>query len=129
MKVLATFALAFLIFLSWASDFATATPPRDSCIACHAELEGKQSEPAKKFDSDIHHQAGLSCADCHGGDPADESMNAMSRAKGFRGAPKKAQIPDFCARCHSDIAYMHRFNPRCAPTNSANTSPASTASG
>lgn len=39
-------------------------------------------------------------------------MDAMSRAKGFRGAPKKNQIPDFCARCHSDAAYMHRFSPQ-----------------
>jgi nitrate/TMAO reductase-like tetraheme cytochrome c subunit len=39
-------------------------------------------------------------------------MSAMSPAKGFRGAPKKTQIPEFCARCHSDITYMHRFNPK-----------------
>jgi len=26
--------------------------------------------------------------------------------------PKKTQVPEFCARCHSDIAYMHRFNPK-----------------
>ncbi len=36
----------------------------------------------------------------------------MSPAKGFRGAPKKAQIPEFCGRCHSDTTYMHRFNPQ-----------------
>lgn len=112
MKVLATFSVAFLMLLSLASSSATAAPPKDSCIACHAELEGKQSDPVKKFDSDIHRQAGLGCADCHGGDAGDESMDAMSRAKGFRGTPTKAQTPDFCARCHSDIAYMHRFNPK-----------------
>jgi hypothetical protein len=108
MRVLGT--IAALIF--WAVGSAMAAAPKDSCITCHLELERKQSEPAKKFDSDIHHQAGLGCADCHGGDPKDESMNAMSRAKGFRGAPKKNQVPEFCARCHSDIAYMHRFNPK-----------------
>jgi hypothetical protein len=102
-----TFAL-----LVWALNSALAAPPKDSCTACHSALEGKQAEPAKLFAADIHNQAGLSCADCHGGDPKDDSMNAMSRAKGFRGAPRKAQIPDFCARCHSDIAYMHRFNPK-----------------
>ena len=98
--------------LLWAQSSGLAVPPGDSCITCHAALEGKQAEPAKLFEADVHHQAGLSCADCHGGDPKDDSMTAMSRAKGFRGAPKKAQIPDFCARCHSDIAYMHRFNPK-----------------
>jgi hypothetical protein len=70
------------------------------------------AKPAHQFEVDVHHQAGLSCADCHGGNPNDESMDAMSRAKGFRGAPKKGQIPEFCARCHADAAYMHRFNPK-----------------
>ena len=108
MKIaLPTFAL-----LLWALTSALAAPPKDSCMTCHAALDGKLAEPAKQFASDIHHQAGLGCADCHGGNPNDDSMNAMSRAKGFRGAPKKAQIPEFCARCHSDIAYMHRFNPK-----------------
>ena len=105
------FAALLVLLLSGAS-LALAEAPKDSCVTCHSALDGKQSEPAKKFDSDIHHQAGLSCADCHGGDRNDDSMNAMSRAKGFRGAPKKTQIPEFCARCHSDIAYMHRFNPK-----------------
>jgi len=36
----------------------------------------------------------------------------MSPAKGFRGAPKKRQVPEFCARCHSDATFMHRFNPK-----------------
>jgi len=112
MRVSVTLSVAFFMGLILPLGVATAAPPKNSCIACHAELEGPQSEPVKKFESDIHRQAGLSCADCHGGDPADESMDAMSRAKGFRGAPKKAQVPDFCARCHSDIAYMHRFNPK-----------------
>jgi nitrate/TMAO reductase-like tetraheme cytochrome c subunit len=89
-----------------------AAPRTDSCITCHAALDGKLAEPAKQFPSDVHRQASLGCADCHGGNPNDDSMNAMSRAKGFRGVPKKLQIPDFCARCHSDIAYMHRFNPK-----------------
>jgi len=98
-----------VLLVAIASPLAAA--PKNSCVTCHAELEGPQSEPAKKFDSDIHHQAGLGCADCHGGDPGDDSMNAMSPAKGFRGAPKKAEIPQFCGRCHSDSTYMRRFNP------------------
>jgi nitrate/TMAO reductase-like tetraheme cytochrome c subunit len=89
-----------------------AEAPKNTCITCHAELEGELSDPVKKFEADVHRQAGLSCADCHGGDRNDESMDSMSPAKGFRGFPKKAQVPEFCARCHSDVAYMHRFNPK-----------------
>jgi hypothetical protein len=106
-----TSPLIIMLIFTVARGWAVA-PPKDSCLACHSLLEQKQAEPAKLFAGDVHYQAGLNCADCHGGDPSDDSMNAMSRAKGFRGAPKKAQIPEFCARCHSDIAYMHRFSPK-----------------
>jgi len=85
---------------------------QDSCVTCHAALEGSLAEPAKLYDGDVHHSAGLGCADCHGGNPKDESMNAMSPAQGFRGAPKKTQIPEFCARCHSNAAFMRSFNPK-----------------
>jgi hypothetical protein len=106
-----TFLLKILLLFPLASAWAAA-PPKDSCLACHALLERKQAVPAQLFAGDVHYQAGLNCAACHGGDPNDDSMNAMSRAKAFRGTPKKTQIPEFCARCHSDITYMHRFNPK-----------------
>ena len=89
-----------------------AQTPKDTCVSCHAELDGNLSEPVKRFGADVHRQMGLTCVDCHGGDRNDESMDSMSRAKGFRGSPKKAQVPEFCARCHADVAYMHRFNPK-----------------
>jgi hypothetical protein len=89
-----------------------AQAPKQSCIVCHSTLDGPLAAPVKVIDSDIHFQAGLGCADCHGGDPHDDSMDAMSPKKGFRGAPKKAQIPEFCGRCHSDATYMRHFNPK-----------------
>ncbi len=106
-------ALVTLLMLIGALGAAAADSGQDSCITCHALLEdARLVKPAQLYASDVHHQAGLTCANCHGGDPNDASMNAMSPAKGFRGVPKKNLIPDFCARCHSDIAYMHRFNPK-----------------
>jgi hypothetical protein len=105
--------LLTLLMLVASLGSGTADTGRDSCINCHSLLEDDRLlKPAQLYEGDIHHQARLTCADCHGGDPTDASMNAMSPAKGFRGVPKKALIPDFCARCHSDIAYMHRFNPK-----------------
>ena len=91
---------------------APAPAPKQSCIVCHSTLDGPLAAPIKVIESDIHFQAGLGCADCHGGDPHDDSMDAMSPKKGFRGAPKKAQIPEFCGRCHSDATYMRHFNPK-----------------
>jgi hypothetical protein len=90
---------------------ASAAWAQNSCLACHSALEGPLGAPVKQFELDVHRQNGLGCADCHGGNPAEASLGAMSPAKGFRGVPKKPQIPEFCARCHSDGAYMRRFNP------------------
>jgi hypothetical protein len=105
-------SMTFIALMFFSLHSAFAAPPKDTCITCHSALESDLAKPAQQFEGDVHHQAGLSCADCHGGDPNDDSLNAMSRAKGFRGVPKKNQTPDFCARCHSDAAYMHRFNPQ-----------------
>ncbi len=60
--------------------------------------------------ADVHGQHGLGCNDCHGGDPTSAD-NAMDPKKGFIGKPKRQDIPKLCARCHSDGAYMRKYNP------------------
>jgi predicted CXXCH cytochrome family protein len=70
------------------------------------------SAPAKLFDNDIHHARGLSCNDCHGGDPsADTKEEAKDPRKGYLGKPKTLDIPAYCGKCHSDANLMKRFNP------------------
>jgi hypothetical protein len=76
----------------------------------------EQRAKVKTFHDDVHREVGLSCHDCHGGnpDPAAEMMEAMDPAFGpapFVGRPERAAIPDFCGRCHSSAEYMKRFNP------------------
>ncbi len=44
----------------------------------------------------------FSCHDCHGGDPKDASMS-MSPQRGFVGAPKYRDVPEFCGKCHVGI--------------------------
>jgi predicted CXXCH cytochrome family protein len=104
-------AFVILTMMLLAPLAGTAQDASDSCVTCHSALETPVGEPAKLFQNDVHHQAGLTCADCHGGDPKELSMDAMSPAKGFRGVPKKSQIPEFCARCHSNPGYMRKYNP------------------
>ena len=86
-----------------------------SCILCHSQLDGPALEPTKHLD-DIHMQRGLSCPDCHGGDPTkggDEDPSAAhDERKGWKEKPTRLQVPGFCARCHSDAAYMKTFNPQ-----------------
>jgi hypothetical protein len=110
-KWFAAFALAWLAAAA-PLDGQTGAPHRDSCVTCHAQFDDRLGEPAKKFADDIHSARGLTCAACHGGDPAtDDYQQSMSRAKGYRGVPGRAEIPALCSKCHSDAAYMRAFNP------------------
>ena len=84
---------------------------KNSCLECHSGLEAELKAPAVSFAQDIHQQFGLTCKDCHGGNPAQADED-KAKDKTFKGAPKRAQIPEFCASCHSDAAYMRTFNPR-----------------
>ena len=84
----------------------------NTCVTCHSALPEPLNLPVEGMKSDIHATKGLSCVDCHGGDATLMDATSMAPEKGFRGKPKPADIPAFCGRCHSDGAYMRRFNPR-----------------
>jgi len=103
--------LGILMFLA-IPRVAAAAPEPDSCTTCHSALEGRLSQPTTDAADDAHIRRGLSCASCHGGNPRELSMGAHDRRAGFRGAPTPAQVPQFCARCHSRPDVMRTFNPR-----------------
>lgn len=88
----------------------------NSCVTCHLEMGDELALPVAGMENDVHARQGLSCADCHGGDPKagldDDMEAAMDPAKGYIGVPTRAQIPQFCARCHSAPDFMRRYNPR-----------------
>lgn len=85
-------------------------PENDNCISCHIEEE---LMPEGFNENDIHLQAGLSCAGCHGGDPStDDDEMAMSESAGFVGVPDRKDIPAFCGKCHSNIDIMREYQPR-----------------
>jgi len=84
--------------------------PKDTCFDCHRHT--LSDDASLGFRDDVHRARGLSCAACHGGDPTAEDMPvAMDPAKGFIGVPRRAQIPQLCARCHADGAFMRGYNP------------------
>lgn len=101
------------LFVVLLAAFAWPAVAADYCVTCHAKLQGPMAEPVRQFELDTHRRVGLSCADCHGGDPSIPTMKeAKAPGKGFLGRIPKTRIPQLCARCHSDAVYMHRFNPR-----------------
>ncbi|GBE29660.1 cytochrome c nitrite reductase pentaheme subunit [bacterium BMS3Bbin04] len=80
-----------------------------SCVACHTEMD---EDITHAFANDVHADSEISCHGCHGGNPLIEGEDAMSRSEGFIGVPSRSgDVGAFCARCHSDPEYMHRFNP------------------
>lgn len=67
------------------SEVRAADEAHNSCVTCHAVLPDALGAPVEGMQHDIHAEKGLSCADCHGGDPT--SMDAevsMSLQNGFR---------------------------------------------
>lgn len=92
-----------------------------SCLTCHADADmvGEElAQIAENMQNDVHGGVGLSCHDCHGGNPdpglADDMFAAMDEsfaANPYVGAPERTAVPEFCGRCHSNPTYMKRFKP------------------
>lgn len=116
MKAIHTLGLLLLF-----AGAARAAPPPTSCTSCHLD-PARSGEAAlalaKSFAEDVHARAGLSCQDCHGGNPdpalASDRAAAMDAAYApdpYRKSPDRGDVPTFCGRCHSDAVYMKRFDP------------------
>jgi len=79
----------------------------DECRACHEALGDR---PSSLFKGDVHASSGISCADCHGGNPRSDDMEAaMSKEAGFIGVPTSDGISKLCASCHSNPERMGKF--------------------
>jgi cytochrome c1 len=101
---------------------------QNNCVLCHSDSEVQTPEdlfsltpdshhsPAhmnlKEVVEDVHFRRGISCAGCHGGDPAADFGHAFVKEWPEKDREKdRAWVVQFCARCHSDPAMMHEFNP------------------
>ncbi|MBI2082153.1 MAG: cytochrome c3 family protein [Deltaproteobacteria bacterium] len=105
--------ILFMLLSLSATDLAAEGPSQEKvsvCISCHAELGGPMSEPVALWEKSIHHEMGNNCEGCHGGDPND-AAEAMNPERGFVGAPKPAQIPDFCGKCHVGVVENYKKSP------------------
>ncbi len=112
--------LALSLLVAWAG-LGVEAGAETSCVRCHSEpaLFGpEQLRVVELHAGSVHADAGLSCHDCHGGnpDPALAADAAAAMDPGFEphpyvGAPLRSEVPGFCGRCHSDPVYMRRFAP------------------
>lgn len=109
-KILKLVLVSFYsIILMWGQD--SNLPASDNqCLKCHVENE---ILPADFSEDDVHQRIEIGCEGCHGGDPLNTNEEtSMSKSKGFVGKPARVNIPAFCGKCHSDIEYMRKFQPR-----------------
>ncbi len=100
--ILCFFILANLLF---------SQSQKNTCLDCHLQLEEKLAAPAQAFKLDIHSNKGLVCSDCHGGNPEKEDLEE-AKDKSFKDRPKRKDIPELCASCHSDARFMRKYNPK-----------------
>lgn len=116
---LAVALLAATTTTAWSEELERAAST-SACVACHGRpdfFEGDDLAIVERFAADVHAEVGLSCEDCHGGNPdadPDDLSAAMDEAfvpNPFRGTPQRVDLPRFCGRCHSDASYMKRFAP------------------
>ncbi|HZR06766.1 MAG TPA: hypothetical protein VFA61_13145 [Candidatus Udaeobacter sp.] len=101
---------------------------QNNCVLCHSDSGNQSAEtlftttstattPAshmnlKEVVEDVHFRSGVSCAGCHGGDPtADLGHDFVKEWPEKDRQKNRAWVVQFCARCHSDPAIMHEFNP------------------
>lgn len=107
MKTVSRICLTFLVLILFSNSKLYAEA-EDKCFSCHSDLG---STPAELFKNDIHHQVGLTCSDCHGGDSKSDDMDeAMNKSKGFIGVPKGNQISEICSRCHSNASFISKYD-------------------
>ncbi len=84
-----------------------------SCVRCHSGLGGEYAEPVRLLQESVHIEQEVACHDCHGGNSTSfDEDTAHSPEVDFIGRPAFYEIPEFCARCHSDPNRMKRYNLR-----------------
>ncbi len=87
-----------------------ATGDTNTCRTCHSAIDNVQHEITEAWGASVHAQAGINCADCHGGDPTSDQVTvSMSVAAGFRGTPGRTESVATCGDCHSDVTRMRQY--------------------
>jgi Cytochrome c3 len=99
-----------------------AIDPGNSCLQCHEYIGGEMGKPVSLWYGSIHQDQGITCDQCHGGNPdfkigdlkkstpqqvRNWAKGAMYSAPNFVGAPSGQAQFDLCATCHPDSAKVY----------------------
>lgn len=123
-------ALAVLIVAVVWSPFLVA---ENECVACHKSADFYARYPKlyryfQEWEASPHGQAGVTCDDCHGGDPAaaamEEAHEGVMIMTDKRSTLYNQTEPETCGRCHKDKQaqfiqskhYAALMDDRAAPT-------------
>lgn len=105
--------LPALLVLALASPWGARATVEDACAACHQDKKflvqnKKLYDYYENWRLSVHAQEGLSCADCHGGNPKAKNKSRAHAGKSMGAAGKSSavnfrNIPSTCAACHDDV--------------------------
>ena len=80
---------------------AVSAPAENRCTLCHPDIR-------VQFERSIHKAEQVSCTACHGGD--DRAVTVEGAHRGFKGVPRRKDVPALCASCHADAEKMRAYN-------------------
>ncbi len=116
-------AVSLLLFVTCSLLAGGSVPAAEetSCTVCHGNEDYFGEEGLsiiREWQDGVHAEVGISCHDCHGGNPAARLADDLEAAMDpgydpnpFLGTPEVRDIPEFCGRCHADASFMKRFKP------------------
>jgi len=90
----------------------SAEQAKDSCVECHSQASflvtnKKLYDYFQRWNSSIHKQEGVTCVDCHGGNPQysdkEKAHGGNLDASSANSAVNFRNIPRTCGGCHEDI--------------------------
>ncbi len=82
-----------------------------TCIICHNQLGKEKAAWVKQWQESVHGKNDVTCPACHGGDPSSFNKPKIE-GTGYIGKPSRLEVPEFCARCHSNTNWMRQYNKR-----------------
>jgi hypothetical protein len=101
MRPLLFFPLLFALHIACAQ-----AEEQSSCVGCHQDLWQEMA-------TSVHTKHGISCHDCHGGDPSESNQEAAkATGSGYIGIPDKVAAVGKCGACHSNVEKMNAYGVR-----------------